>query len=351
MSSGFTGGGAHVDEVVGLVHDRFIVFDDDEGVSFVAESVHHLGEAVDVAVVEADGGFVEDEKGVGEGGAEAGGEIDAGDFAAGKGAGRAVEGEVAEADFGEVVEARGNLVEDELGGLVERGVGFGDFLEEGGELVDGDVPEFGEGFVENPEVEGVGLEAGALAVGAGGVGAVAGEEDAHVHFVGLGFEPVEEALDAIPSFLGPELFRLLEGGERGVSLTFAVLDPVSLFGGEFVPRRFGVDVGLPCRRGGGRVGSLRRVALEGFDGALFDREKVVGDGLVEVDADDAAEAPAGGAGAEGGIETEEGGSGFAEGMPSGVEFGELELRVGNLAMAFAEAEGVFEGFGEAGLVA
>jgi len=136
---------------------------------------------------------------LGEGGAEAGGEVDAGDFATGEGAGRAVEGEVAEADLGEVVEAGGDFAEDEVGCFIEGGVGAGDAFEKEEELVEGDVPEFGEGFAEDLEVEGIGLEAGALAVGALGVGAVAGEEDADVHLVGLGFEPVEEALNAIPA--------------------------------------------------------------------------------------------------------------------------------------------------------
>ena len=73
--------------MVGGAHDGLLVLDDDEGVALVAEAVHDADEAVDVARVEADGGFVEDEEGAGEGGAEAGGEIDALDLAAGEGAG------------------------------------------------------------------------------------------------------------------------------------------------------------------------------------------------------------------------------------------------------------------------
>ena len=73
-------------------------------VALVAESVHDADEAVDVARVEADGGFVEHEQRAGEGGAEAGGEIDALDLAAGEGAGGAVEREVAKADLVEVAE-------------------------------------------------------------------------------------------------------------------------------------------------------------------------------------------------------------------------------------------------------
>lgn len=81
------------------------MLDDDEGVSLIAQGVHDLGEAADILVMEADGGLIKDEESVGEGGAEAGGEIDAGDLAAGEGAGGAVQGEVAEADLDEVCEA------------------------------------------------------------------------------------------------------------------------------------------------------------------------------------------------------------------------------------------------------
>ena len=44
-----------------------------------------------------------------------------------------------------------------------------------------------------------GEEAAAAAGGAGGVRAVTGKKDADVHLVGLGFHPVEEAFDTIPS--------------------------------------------------------------------------------------------------------------------------------------------------------
>jgi hypothetical protein len=39
-----------------------LVLDDNEGVALVAEAVHDADESVDVARVEADGGFVEDEQ-------------------------------------------------------------------------------------------------------------------------------------------------------------------------------------------------------------------------------------------------------------------------------------------------
>ena len=91
--------------MVGGAHDGVFVFDDDEGVALVSQGVHDAGEAVDVAGVEADGGFVEDEEGACQGGPETGGEVDAFDFTAGEGAGGAVKGEIAEAEFLEVAEA------------------------------------------------------------------------------------------------------------------------------------------------------------------------------------------------------------------------------------------------------
>jgi hypothetical protein len=68
-------------------------------------------------------------------------------------------------------------------------------------------PEIGEGESVDLEAEGLGLEAFAAAGGAGGVRAVAREEHADMHLVGLGFEPVEEAFDAIPCARLPEGFE------------------------------------------------------------------------------------------------------------------------------------------------
>jgi len=48
--------------VVGGEHDGLLVFDDDKGVPLVAQAVHDADEAINVAGVEAYGGFVEDEE-------------------------------------------------------------------------------------------------------------------------------------------------------------------------------------------------------------------------------------------------------------------------------------------------
>ena len=52
--------GADVDEVVGGADDVFVVFDHNDGVAHVAELAQHANEAIGVARVQPDGGFVED---------------------------------------------------------------------------------------------------------------------------------------------------------------------------------------------------------------------------------------------------------------------------------------------------
>jgi hypothetical protein len=99
VAAAAAGFGADFDDVVGGADHGLVVFDDDDGVAGVGERADDRDEAVDVARVEADAGFIEDEECVDERRAEAGGEVDALDLAAGEGLGLAVEGEVAEADL------------------------------------------------------------------------------------------------------------------------------------------------------------------------------------------------------------------------------------------------------------
>ena len=110
--------GAEVEKVVGGPHDGLFVFDNHEGIALVPESMHDADESGDVAGVEAYGGFVEDEEGLAQAGAEAGGEVDTLDFSAREGPGLAIEGEIAEADLLKVGKTGGDFGEDQLGGFV-----------------------------------------------------------------------------------------------------------------------------------------------------------------------------------------------------------------------------------------
>ena len=71
------GAGPEVDDVVGAVHELIVVLDDEERVALGAEGLERVDEAVVVAGVQADGGFVEDVEHAGEVGAKLGREPDA----------------------------------------------------------------------------------------------------------------------------------------------------------------------------------------------------------------------------------------------------------------------------------
>jgi hypothetical protein len=70
--------------VVGGADHRLVVLDDDDRVAGVGQRPDDADQAVDVARVQADAGLVEDEERVDERGAEAAGEVDALDLAAGE---------------------------------------------------------------------------------------------------------------------------------------------------------------------------------------------------------------------------------------------------------------------------
>ena len=115
------GFGAEVDNVVCFSGEVHMVFDDDDSVAFVDETVEDVGESGDVLLVESDSGFL-DEVEIGIGRADVGDlgaafgelgyEFEALRFAAGDGGGRLAESEVSQPGFGE-----------ELEGFLEFGVG------------------------------------------------------------------------------------------------------------------------------------------------------------------------------------------------------------------------------------
>ena len=88
----------------------------------------------------------------------------------------------------------------------------------------------------HPVVEGFRLVASAMATRAFVVAAVTAEEHADVHFVGLGFEPVEITLHAIPTVVVPNFTQGLAG------LALAVDDPFLVGFRQVFERAMQVDV-------------------------------------------------------------------------------------------------------------
>ena len=234
---------------------------------------------------------------------------------------------------------------DELGGCV--GVGDREIFEEGEEALEGERGDGGESEAVDAVVQRLGLEAASMADRAGLVAAVAGEQHADVHFVGFALEPAEVAVDAIPlagfpGFGGDEA-GFAFNDEVAVGLREAFESAVDIY-----PALAAVAQEVVLALGG-------LAALEGTNDAFGNRERGVGNDAMHVDADDAAEAFALRARAEGGVETEEAGRGRANveiaggAMPTqsvvidpsggGVDDGEAVV---------AESEGGFDRLGEAG---
>ena len=190
------------------------MLDDEQRVAFVAQVVHHAHQPADVARMQADARLVHDEERVDERGAETGREVDALHFAAAQGAGGAVEREIADADFAEIiagahrfrraasraVESLGERLDRWSENRAPREIGKRLRIREA--LANGRCHRRSGGETElRFVIERLGLETSAVAARATGVSAVAAEQNAHMHFVGLALEPSEEAADAIPAIV------------------------------------------------------------------------------------------------------------------------------------------------------
>ena len=103
------GAGAHVQHQVGRPDHLRVVLHHQEGVARVAQPVQDADEPADVARVQPDGGLVQHEQGVHQGGAQGRGQVDALHLPAAQGAGLAVEGQVAEPDVRQVAQAGADL--------------------------------------------------------------------------------------------------------------------------------------------------------------------------------------------------------------------------------------------------
>ncbi len=326
--------GPEFEQVIGLAHDGFLMLHDEDGVAAIAQPFHHADQLAHVARVESDAWLIEHEERVDERIAEAGGEIDPLDFAAAEGPRGAVQREVAKADFQQVGEADEDAIAELLGGIIaggqwqtlEESMGFGE-----GEVVDlGDgegggwriarwgtkfnfadkcVPKCNLGTRRTPlqlPRQCLRLESRAMADGAAFVSAIAGEEDADVHLVGLRLHPLEIALNAIPAACFPEFIQ-------GCAIAQFAFDD------EGLHPRFQIAKGL-VDGNAARLAMAEQIllafdrdaALPRFHHAIADADPAIGQGAFVVDLDGAAEAATGGAGALGIVEGEKRGRGLAE---------------------------------------
>src|SRR5882757_7305380 len=146
----------------------------------------------------------------------------------------------------------------------------------------------------DPPQQRLGLQARALASRTRRVGAVARQEHAHVHLVGLGLQPPEEARDAVPD--------ARPGFSPAYPLGLAFEHPPALFRSEIAERNVERNAALLRVLLDIVLALVKAERLPGTDRAFAQRLRLVRDDEAVVDADHAPEAAAGLAGAEGGVE-------------------------------------------------
>ena len=209
------GGGADVDDVVGLADGVLVVLDDDDGVADVAQVLERAEQALVVALVEADRGLVEHVEHAGEAGADLRGQPDALALAARQRGGGAGERQIVEPDIDEEVQPLADLLQDADGDLVLLpGQRLGQVGEPGERAADGEVGH--RRNVERVELDRqrLGLQPLAAA-GLAGLGrVVALDLLAHPCRVGLAIAALEigdDAFEGLGGAVGPEAVIVVEG--------------------------------------------------------------------------------------------------------------------------------------------
>ena len=158
--------GAEIEHIIGMADGFFIVLDDQDGIAQVAEFFQSFNQAVVVALMEADGGLVEDVENAAQARANLRGEANALAFAAGKRGGVAVERKVVEADGAKKFEALGNFAANALG---DQGFALSELEVDGRRerAVEREGSEVGDGKSANFDGERLRAQALAAANGAG----------------------------------------------------------------------------------------------------------------------------------------------------------------------------------------
>src|SRR6185437_8086012 len=223
-----SGSRAEVEDVVGAADGVLIVLDDEDGVAEVAEGFESGDEAEVVALVEADGGLVEDVEDAAEAGADLGGEADALAFASGERGCVALKREIAEADGDEEFETLDDFAAEALG---DEGFAGGELQGSGGgeSSLERERSEVGDGKTADLDGERFRTQAAAFAGRAdrgGHVGHHPLAVGVRAGFFKVAAQPGDDAVEA---------------GAGGFGFGWAVEEKFLLFGGELVEGLLQVD--------------------------------------------------------------------------------------------------------------
>ena len=115
MAAVDAGARAHVDEKIGLAYGVFVVLDDEHGIAERFQASKRAEQAFVVALVQADGGLVENVEHAGEAGADLAREPYALALAARQGSGSSRQAQIVEADIDEELQALDDFTQDAAG--------------------------------------------------------------------------------------------------------------------------------------------------------------------------------------------------------------------------------------------
>ena len=277
LSTERSGPRADVDDVVRRGNGVVVVLDDQDRVAEVAEAFEGGDEALVVALVKSDAGFVENIKDAGQAAADLRGEADALGFAAGQGAAFASQREVVEADFFEKGEAAGDFGHDFTGDrfILALQAELSDDLRCAG---DGQIAEgidgiFLSGRSDQRDAENFGAETGTAAAGAGAAVLQGFEALLEGFAFGPGqqmLELREQAFEGLGHFVArrPGAELEVEGAVAGT-----VEEEFAEGGRQFAQGQVGAHAGIGRQGSGqGRVVGLhfRGALAPGHDGAVVE---------------------------------------------------------------------------------
>ena len=261
----------HIHQVIGGAHHSFLVFHHHERVAAVRQAAHGCNKPGRIAGMQAHRGFIEHKQSLGQRSTQTSGKAHALNLAAGKRAGQAAGGDIAQPHLTEIGHAAAEL----LHGLLQRAVGTGVaqhmLIQPGQQLIHGQRLHLRYSEPANGEGQRFGTQTAAVAFRAHAVHAVEGKEHTHAHLVRMLLHVIENPLVAVPQAAVP--------GLPGVHIArLTVKHPVLFLLGELIPRH------IHAHRGTALIRLHQILVASGKRGRGKHFQRTVGNRLVGDDA-------------------------------------------------------------------
>ncbi|MDT4798782.1 hypothetical protein FQZ97_314200 [compost metagenome] len=329
---------ADVHHIVGETDCILVVLDHDHRVAQVAQVGKGRQQAFVVALVEADGGLVEDVHDPHKAGADLAGQANALGFAAREGVRAAIQGQVIEAYIDQELQAFADFLEDLLGDLAPS-AGQAQDAEVISRFTHRQAGDRRQGLVANPDMACLAAQACATAVGAGLGAEELGQLLAHGGRFGfavaafeVGDDPFEGvgALDDIPT--------VIEVAEVDILATAAEEDHFLVFGRKLVEGQFQAEA-VMRGQGAEHLEVIDVAPVPAADGTLGQGQLAI-DQALGVEELLHAQSVTGGAGASRVVEGEQLGFQLADGVTA---MGAGEARGEDDLVAFLVVHGRYQG--------